>query len=402
VNRTWASGYTQAFASCYENIHKYETGHLRNISHFFAHLLGTDALPWSVLRVVVLTEETTTSSSRIFLKILLQDLAENLGLKALNERLKSDDPRMAEAVRGMFPSDSAKSIRFAINYYTSIGLGAVTEEMREWLKDAPTAAAGGHGSSSGSESSGSYSSSSGSRSSYSSRSSSGSYSSHTSSSGSGSDSGSGSGSGSGSDASAPSRSRSVDSRGRKRRPAHSRSPPAHSPKRREQERAPSPAAVAAAPAPAPAAEPRTRDVPSTEQAPGKPRVRSPSYSPPARSPRPRSPARPAPRGSSREGRGARPGPPPPLETSASSSEMRGMRGLSLGEDQRRGERSPARKHGSRTSYRRSRSRSVSPYRRSTRARDDRGHQQSRGDYERGRRDQRRSRSRSPRRSRRDR
>ncbi|KAJ2355499.1 pre-mRNA-splicing factor cwc22 [Coemansia sp. RSA 2618] len=138
VNRQWANGFVQAFASCYENIHRYETSHLRNIAHFFAHQLASNALHWSVLKAVVLTEETTTSSSRIFIKILLQDMAENLGLKSLNDRLKSDDPRMTEAVRGMFPRDDAKSIRFAINYYTSIGLGAVTEEMREWLKTAPS------------------------------------------------------------------------------------------------------------------------------------------------------------------------------------------------------------------------------------------------------------------------
>ncbi|KAJ2785769.1 pre-mRNA-splicing factor cwc22 [Coemansia javaensis] len=160
LRRTWADGYAQAFASCFESIHRYETGHLRNIAHFFAHLLATDALHWSVLRVVVLTEEATTSSSRIFLKIMLQDIAESIGLKALNEKLKPDDPRLAEAMRGMFPNDSAKSIRFAINYYTSIGLGAVTEEMREWLKTAQTQpAARGSSSSSDSESSGSYSSS---------------------------------------------------------------------------------------------------------------------------------------------------------------------------------------------------------------------------------------------------
>ncbi|KAJ2615536.1 pre-mRNA-splicing factor cwc22 [Coemansia sp. RSA 1804] len=59
---------------------------------------------------------------------------QSLGLKTLSERLKSTEPQMSEAVNGMFPSDSAKSTRFAINYYTSIGLGAITEEMREWLK----------------------------------------------------------------------------------------------------------------------------------------------------------------------------------------------------------------------------------------------------------------------------
>ncbi|KAJ2555126.1 pre-mRNA-splicing factor cwc22 [Coemansia sp. RSA 1933] len=161
VNRAWAKGFSQAFSTCYENIHRYETNHIRNIAHFSAHLLASDALRWSALEVVVLTEEATTSSSRIFLKILLQDLAEALGLKVLNDRLKSTDTGMSEAVKGMFPNDSAKSIRFAINYYTSIGLGAITEEMREWLQSASVPAASGSDSDtdSGSSSSGIYSSS---------------------------------------------------------------------------------------------------------------------------------------------------------------------------------------------------------------------------------------------------
>ncbi|KAJ2082900.1 pre-mRNA-splicing factor cwc22 [Coemansia sp. RSA 988] len=163
VNRLWAGGFAQAFASCYENIHRYETNHLRNIAHFFSHILGSDALSWTVLRVIILTEEATTSSSRIFLKILLQDLSENLGLKALNGRLKAPDSKMAEAVGGLFPNSDPKSVRFAINYYTSIGLGAITDEMREWLKTAPSLTADGENSdwesdsSSGSSSRSSYS-----------------------------------------------------------------------------------------------------------------------------------------------------------------------------------------------------------------------------------------------------
>ncbi|KAJ2349962.1 pre-mRNA-splicing factor cwc22 [Coemansia sp. RSA 2671] len=166
LNRTWGHGFELAFASCYESIHRYETNHLRNIAHLFAHLLITGALHLSVLQAVVLTEESTTSSSRIFLKILLQDMAEELGMKALNDRLKSTEYRVAEAVKGMFPSNDAQAMRFAINYYTSIGLGAITEEMREQLKELPLLKAGddsdsdsGSDSSSGS-SSGSYSSSS--------------------------------------------------------------------------------------------------------------------------------------------------------------------------------------------------------------------------------------------------
>ncbi|KAL0370380.1 UNVERIFIED_CONTAM: Pre-splicing factor CWC22 [Sesamum angustifolium] len=44
-------------------IHRLETNKLRNVAKFFAHLLGTDALPWHVLAYIRLTEEDTTSSS---------------------------------------------------------------------------------------------------------------------------------------------------------------------------------------------------------------------------------------------------------------------------------------------------------------------------------------------------
>lgn len=37
----------------------------------------------------------------------------------------------------MFPTDSVENARFSINFFTSIGLGAVTEASREFLKDAP-------------------------------------------------------------------------------------------------------------------------------------------------------------------------------------------------------------------------------------------------------------------------
>ena len=54
----------------------------------FAHLLFTDAISWEVMSHIRITEEDTTSSSRIFLKILFQELAEYLGLGKLNLRLK--------------------------------------------------------------------------------------------------------------------------------------------------------------------------------------------------------------------------------------------------------------------------------------------------------------------------
>ncbi|KAG2200630.1 hypothetical protein INT47_007374 [Mucor saturninus] len=190
MNRTWVENFTNAFNEIYDTIHRYETNRLRNIGKLFAHLFNTDSLPWTAFQIIRLTEEDTTSASRIFVKILFQEISEFLGLKTLKERLL--DPYMLESLSGMFPKDNPKNTRFAINYWTSIGLGALTEELRDWLRTAPQQMMKREvSSSSGSSSSGSDSDSS----------------SGSSSSGSDSDSGSSS---SGSDS---------DSRSRRRRPS---------------------------------------------------------------------------------------------------------------------------------------------------------------------------------------
>ena len=73
-----------------------------------------------------------TSSSRIFIKIMpvMQEMME--GMKTLAERFK--DPEVKRGCEGMFLTDVLKNIRFAINYFTSIGLGVIMEEMRVYLK----------------------------------------------------------------------------------------------------------------------------------------------------------------------------------------------------------------------------------------------------------------------------
>jgi pre-mRNA-splicing factor CWC22 len=135
VNGIYVDNFEQCFAKQYETIHRLETNKLRNVAKFFAHLLFTDALPWTVFEYIQLSEETTTSSSRIFVKILFQELAEHLGLKSLHMRLT--DKVMQPSYVGIFPKDNPKDTRFAINYFVSIGLGALTEDLRQHLKDMP-------------------------------------------------------------------------------------------------------------------------------------------------------------------------------------------------------------------------------------------------------------------------
>jgi pre-mRNA-splicing factor CWC22 len=135
INRLWCDLFEQSFAKYYETIHRYENNKLRNIAQLFGHMLAVDALGWHCMSVIHLNEDETTSSSRIFIKILFQSIAEELGMPKLKARLGDD--MLRTHLDGLFPKDSARNIRFSINYFTSIGMGALTEEMREYLQNMP-------------------------------------------------------------------------------------------------------------------------------------------------------------------------------------------------------------------------------------------------------------------------
>ncbi|KAF6166553.1 hypothetical protein GIB67_005415 [Kingdonia uniflora] len=135
INKIHQENFEKCFVQQYSMIHRLETNKLRNVAKFFAHLLGTDALPWQCLAYIRLTEEDTTSSSRIFIKILFQELSEHLGIRLLKERLT--DPTMQDSFGSIFPKDNPKNTRFSINFFTSVGLGGITEDLREYLKNMP-------------------------------------------------------------------------------------------------------------------------------------------------------------------------------------------------------------------------------------------------------------------------
>ncbi|TPX37130.1 hypothetical protein SmJEL517_g01017 [Synchytrium microbalum] len=147
IGRVWAETFASCFEETFKTIHRFETNRIRNIGKYFAHLLASDALTWNVFALIKLTEQDTTSASRIFIKIIFQELVEALGLKRLNSRLKdpmlviqvptAHGPIIRGVCDGLFPRDNPRNTRFAINYFTSIGMGGLTEELREHLKNAP-------------------------------------------------------------------------------------------------------------------------------------------------------------------------------------------------------------------------------------------------------------------------
>ncbi|KAL2022344.1 hypothetical protein VTK56DRAFT_5742 [Thermocarpiscus australiensis] len=135
LNRMWMDLFEEAFAKYYSTIHRYETNKLRNIARLFGHLLASDAIGWHVLSIIHLNEEETTSASRIFIKILFEDLHENLGTAKLKARLSEET--LQPSLQGIFPHDNPRNIRFSINYFTSIKMGFLTDEMRTFLANMP-------------------------------------------------------------------------------------------------------------------------------------------------------------------------------------------------------------------------------------------------------------------------
>ena len=135
LKKEFVECYEEIFKQQYETCHRLETVKLRNVSKLLSHLLYTDSISWGVFECVHINEEETTSSSRVYLKNLLLDLSEHMGIVKTKERFA--DPTLQEFFQGMFPRDNPRNTRFSINFFTSIGLGALTEELREHLKSAP-------------------------------------------------------------------------------------------------------------------------------------------------------------------------------------------------------------------------------------------------------------------------
>ena len=119
----------KAFVDRYASIDDYKTEKIRKMAKFFAYLLAHDAIDWYVFRCVDIREDYTTASSRIFLKILFQDLSLYLGLPTLGNRLNDKD--MSDNFDGLFPKDSLENMQNAINFFISIGLKGIIQDYQD-------------------------------------------------------------------------------------------------------------------------------------------------------------------------------------------------------------------------------------------------------------------------------
>ncbi|KAJ1614926.1 NIC+MI domains containing protein [Cryptosporidium canis] len=133
IRKEYQESFKQLFSESYETAHRLETNRLRHVTKFYSYLLSSSAIPWSVLSIIKLSEEDTASSSRIFIKILFQELSNNMGIKNLNVKLNSIE--VLPYTQGIFPEENISKIKFSINFFTAIGLSAITQKLKERLSE---------------------------------------------------------------------------------------------------------------------------------------------------------------------------------------------------------------------------------------------------------------------------
>ncbi len=132
LNPYWATLFEKHFQHVYDIAETLEASPLRNCACFNAHLLCEKAISWSIFKIVYLSEKKTSSSTRVLLKFLLE--AMHLTLK---DAMKAEffDKDHLNDIKGLFPKRNVNEARFAVNYWTSLKMGFMTDELRQWIKD---------------------------------------------------------------------------------------------------------------------------------------------------------------------------------------------------------------------------------------------------------------------------
>lgn len=93
VDEKFKELFLQAFLNHYNNIFKQEANKIRNLAHLFSQLFYRKAIDWRVFQAIRLTPDSTTAAARMFLKILLKDIAENMGINNLLQEFQKEDMR---------------------------------------------------------------------------------------------------------------------------------------------------------------------------------------------------------------------------------------------------------------------------------------------------------------------
>ncbi|TKR71933.1 hypothetical protein L596_019461 [Steinernema carpocapsae] len=97
LKKEFQKSFERSFRETYEIIHRIDITKLRNIVRLYSHQLATDAISWTVLSGVKMSEDDMTSAGRVFVKVMFQELSTAWGVAKLFQRI--NDPTMQETDR---------------------------------------------------------------------------------------------------------------------------------------------------------------------------------------------------------------------------------------------------------------------------------------------------------------
>lgn len=132
VHKSWVASFTELFKDNYTNAASYEPSNIRNIGKLWGHALATNCIDFSVFEIVHMNERESNAANRVFLKFIFQELVADIGIVEVERRFS--EPKMTPFFANIFPKEDKDDIMFSINYFTAIGLGALTDSMRERLE----------------------------------------------------------------------------------------------------------------------------------------------------------------------------------------------------------------------------------------------------------------------------
>lgn len=139
IDKIWNSLFRNAFKNYYTTIEKFNVNSIKNIGKLFGHIFASGALSipltWNVIKLL---ESSTTPESRIFLKFMFQKFMEDVGIDTMKQVLL-ENQNVSSRIQFLLPTnvssfDNLEDLRFSINFFTSIGLGFLTDKMRDSLK----------------------------------------------------------------------------------------------------------------------------------------------------------------------------------------------------------------------------------------------------------------------------
>ncbi|QLL30222.1 hypothetical protein HG536_0A00390 [Torulaspora globosa] len=130
-HKSWKPAFELVFKSNYQNSEEFEPAQLRTLGKLWGHILASDYVGLEVFENVHMSEDGTTAPGRIFLKFIFQEMVASLGIDELANRFKEE--YIQPFLVNLFPKEDTDNIRYSINYFTAIGLGVLTEDMRQRL-----------------------------------------------------------------------------------------------------------------------------------------------------------------------------------------------------------------------------------------------------------------------------